>query len=146
MKEQILLNGITNDIAPTLLAGYYKYGVATLITGNFGTSGGAILEIETMQELINADSNGISRTIVAQYGAKGYSCLLRNDGFGITGVMEEIEPKMMQLVGDRGNPSVSVKETAFTVCSTPMSDRGQMVMEPKIAASRGRGKGWQQQL
>ena len=71
MKEQILLNGITNDIAPTLLAGYYKYGVATLITGNFGTSGGAILEIETMQELI---------------------------------------------------------------------------AEPKIAASRGRGKGWQQQL
>ena len=56
------------------------------------------------------------------------------------------EPKMMQLVGDRCNPSVSVKETAFTVCSTPMSDRGQMVMEPKIAASRGRGKGWQQQL
>ena len=109
MKEQILLNGITNDIAPTLLAGYYKYGVATLITGNFGTSGGAILEIETMQELI-------------------------------------AEPKTMQLVGDRGNPSVSVKETAFTVCSTPMSDRGQMVMEPKIAASRGRGKGWQQQL
>ena len=109
MKKQILLNGITNDIAPTLLAGYYKYGVATLITGNFGTSGGAILEIETMRELI-------------------------------------VEPKMMQLVGDRGNPSVSVKETAFTVCSTPMSDRGQMVMEPKIAASRGRGKGWQQQL
>ena len=71
MKKQILLNGITNDIAPTLLAGYYKYGVATLITGNFGTSGGAILEIETMQELI---------------------------------------------------------------------------AEPKIAASRGRGKGWQQQL
>ena len=62
--------------------------------------------------------------------------------------MQELiaEPKMMQLVGDRGNPSVSVKETAFTVCSTPMSDRGQMVMEPKIAASRGRGKGWQQQL
>ena len=61
-----------------------------------------------MQELINTDSNGISRTIVAQYGAKGYKCLFRNDGFGITGVMEEVEPK--------------------------------------IAASRGRGKGWQQQL
>ena len=105
-----------------------------------------IIEIETMKKLINADSNGISRTIVAQYGAKGYSCLLRNDGFGMTGVMEEVEPKMMQLVGDRGNPSVSVKETAFTVCSSPMSDRGQVVLEPKIAASRGRGKGWQQQL
>ena len=61
-----------------------------------------------MQKLINADSNGISRTIVARYGQKGYSCLFRNDGFGITGVMEKVEPK--------------------------------------IAASRGRGKGWQQQL
>ena len=189
MKKQILLNGITNDIAPTLLAGYYKYGVATLITGNFGTSGGAILEIETMQKLINADSNGNAKAIRACYGQCGFDSVLRGGGQGITGVMEEIEPKivgysrdseigkvksrhlkdlantittctgsgnncdqyvaepkMMQLVGDRGNPSVSVKETAFTVCSTPMSDRGQMVMEPKIAASRGRGKGWQQQL
>lgn len=189
MKKQILLNGITNDIAPTLLAGYYKYGVATLITGNFGTSGGAILEIETMQKLINADSNGNAKAIRACYGQCGFDSVLRGGGQGITGVMEETEPKivgysrdseigkvksrhlkdlantittctgsgnncdqyvaepkMMQLVGDRGNPSVSVKETAFTVCSTPMSDRGQMVMEPKIAASRGRGKGWQQQL
>ena len=146
MKKQILLNGITNDIAPTLLAGYYKYGVATLITGNFGTSGGAILEIETMQELINTDSNGNAKAIRACYGQCGFDSVLRGGGQGITGVMEEIEPKMMQLVGDRGNPSVSVKETAFTICSTPMSDRGQMVMEPKIAASRGRGKGWQQQL
>ena len=146
MKKQRLLNGITNDIAPTLLAGYYKYGVATLITGNFGTSGGAILEIETMQELINTDSNGNAKAIRACYGQCGFDSVLRGGGQGITGVMEEIEPKMMQWVGDRGNPSVSVKETAFTVCSTPMSDRGQMVMEPKIAASRGRGKGWQQQL
>ena len=189
MKEQILLNGITNNIAPTLTAGYYKYGVATLITGNFGTSGGAILEIETMQELINTDSIGNAKAIRACYGQCGFDSVLRGGGQGITGVMEEIEPKivgysrdseigkvksrhlkdlantittctgsgnncdqyvaepkMIQLVGDRGNPSVSVKETAFTVCSTPMSDRGQMVMEPKIAASRGRGKGWKQQL
>ena len=189
MKKQILLNGITNDIAPTLLAGYYKYGVATLITGNFGTSGGAILEIETMQELINTDSNGNAKAIRACYGQCGFDSVLRGGGQGITGVMEEIEPKivgysrdseigkvksrhlkdlantittctgsgnncdqyvaepkMMQLVGDRGNPSVSVKETAFTVCSTPMSDRGQMVMEPKIAASRGRGESNRQQL
>lgn len=142
-----------------------------------------------MQELINTDSNGNAKAIRACYGQCGFDSVLRGGGQGITGVMEEIEPKivgysrdseigkvksrhlkdlantittctgsgnncdqyvaepkMMQLVGDRGNPSVSVKETAFTVCSTPMSDRGQLVMEPKIAASRGRGKGWQQQL
>ena len=151
--------------------------------------GGAILEIETMQELINTDSHGNAKAIRACYGQCGFDSVLRGGGQGITGVMEEIEPKIvgysrdseigkvksrhlknlantittctgsgnncdqyvaepkiMQLVGDRGNPSISVKETAFTVCSTPMSDRGQMVMEPKIAASRGRGKGWQQQL
>lgn len=142
-----------------------------------------------MQELINTDSNGNAKAIRACYGQCGFDSVLRGGGQGITGVMEEIEPKivgysrdseigkvksrhlkdlantittctgsvnncdqyvaepkMMQLVGDRGNPSVSVKETAFTVCSTPMSDRGQMVMEPKIAASRGRGEGWKQQL
>ena len=131
-KSEKFFNGSMGGVARTLLADEHPQAV--------------IIEIETMKKLINADSNGISRTIVAQYGAKGYSCLLRNDGFGITGVMEEVEPKMMQLVGDRGNPSVSVKETAFTVCSSPMSDRGQVVLEPKIAASRGRGKGWQQQL
>lgn len=91
-----------------------------------------IIEIETMQELINTDSNGNAKAIRACYGQCGFDSVLRGGGQGITGVMEEIEPKMMQLVGDRGNPSVSVKETAFTVCSTPMSDRGQMVMEPKI--------------
>ena len=142
-----------------------------------------------MQELINTDSNGNAKAIRACYGQCGFDSVLRGGGQGITGVMEEIEPKivgysrdsetgnvksrhlkdlantittctgsggncdqyvaepkMMQLVGDRGNPSLSVKETAFTVCSTPMSDRGQMVMEPKIAASRGRGEFNQQQL
>ena len=99
-----------------------------------------------MQKLINTDSNGNAKAIRACYGQCGFDSVLRGGGQGITGVMEEIEPKMMQLVGDRGNPSVSVKETAFTVCSTPMSDRGQMVMEPKIAASRGRGEFNQQQL
>ena len=94
MKKQILLNGITNDIAPTLLAGYYKYGVATLITGNFGTSGGAILEIETMQELINTDSNGNAKAIRACYGQCGFDSVLRGGGQGITGVMEETEPKI----------------------------------------------------
>ena len=135
MKKQILLNGITNDIAPTLLAGYYKYGVATLITGNFGTSGGgAILEIETMQELINTDSNGISRTIVAQYGAKGYSCLLRNDGFGITGVMEEIEPKI-NLVGqyDSSQNSRVIDTDGVSYCmANGHKDGMPKIIEPNV--------------
>ena len=61
-----------------------------------------------MQELINTDSNGNAKAIRACYGQCGFDSVLRGGGQGITGVMEEIEPK--------------------------------------IAASRGRGKGWQQQL
>lgn len=32
------------ECAKTILAGYYKYGVATLLGGNFGTTGTVILE------------------------------------------------------------------------------------------------------
>lgn len=133
-----------------MTAGYYKYGVATLVTGNFGTTGGAVLEIEEMsdtnkiinagqydssqnsrivssegisyavtnghkdgmpkiiQEAINTDANGNAKAIRACYGQCGYDSVFRGTGQGITGVMEEVEPK--------------------------------------IAASRGRGEGWKQQL
>ena len=148
MKKQILFNPDNSgmDICRTIKTSYHKISTANLIRGGcYGASG--VLEIKDMQKAINTDADGNARTIVAQYGARGYSCLLRSgDGFGITGVMEVVEPRMMQLVGDRGNPSVSVKDIAFTVCSSPMSDRGQVVVEPKIAASRGRGEGWKQQL
>ena len=151
MKEQILLNGITNDIAPTLLAGYYKYGVATLITGNFGTSGGAILEIETMQKLINADSNGNAKAIRACYGQCGFDSVLRGGGQGITGVMEEIEPKIVGYSRDSEIGKVKsrhLKDLANTIttCTGSGNNCDQYIAEPKIAASRGRGKGWQQQL
>lgn len=146
MKKQILLNPDNSgaDICRTIKHSYNGCMANLIRTSTFGQTG--VLEIYTMQELTNTDSNGNDKAIRAFYGKCGFDSVFRGGGQGITGVMEEIEPKMMQLVGDRCNPSVSVKETAFTVCSTPMSDRGQMVMEPKIAASRGRGKDWQQQL
>lgn len=103
-----------------------------------------------MQKLINADSNGISRTIVAQYGAKGYKCLLRNDGFGITGVMEEIEPKIVGYTRDKKGIVVkrSLRDTSNTVTTFTGSGHNtdMYVAEPKIAASRGRGEFNQQHL
>nr|DAM23886.1 MAG TPA: hypothetical protein [Caudoviricetes sp.] len=35
----------------------------------------------------------------------------------------------IQLVGDRDNPSISLKEYAFTIPANPMSDRGQLILE-----------------
>lgn len=37
--------------------------------------------------------------------------------------------KMMQKVGDRGSPSISVKDYAFCINANPMSDRQQLVIE-----------------
>lgn len=58
-----------------------------------------------------------------------------------------LEPKIVQAVGDRGNHSYSVKDTAFTIPANPMSDRGQMVLEPKLVGGLGEkdwGKQWRQ--
>ena len=37
--------------------------------------------------------------------------------------------KIMQKVGDRDKPSISVKDYAFCVNANPMSDRQQLVLE-----------------
>lgn len=73
-----------------------------------GFSAPCVLEIEDMQKAINTDANGNAKAIRACYGQCGYDSVFRGTGQGITGVMEEVEPK--------------------------------------IAASRGRGEGWKQQL
>jgi len=39
------------------------------------------------------------------------------------------ETKVIQLVGDRDNPSVSIKDEAFCLSSNPMSDRRQSVLQ-----------------
>lgn len=61
-----------------------------------------------MKEAINTDANGNAKAIRACYGQCGYDSVFRGTGQGITGVMEDVKPK--------------------------------------IAASRGRGEGWKQQL
>ena len=37
--------------------------------------------------------------------------------------------KMIQKVGDRDNPTISIKDYAFCVNANPMSDRQQFVLE-----------------
>lgn len=49
-------------------------------------------------------------------------------------------PKVIELVGDRDNPSFSVKDIAFTIPSNPMSDRQQLVLEYESATAFGFGK------
>lgn len=47
-------------------------------------------------------------------------------------------PMVIQKFGDRGTNQYSIREYAHTIPANPMSDRGQMLVEPIIVASRGR--------
>ena len=103
-----------------------------------------------MQELINADINGNARAIRACYGQCGFDSVFRGGGQGITGVMEETQPKIVGYTRDSKGKVVkrSLRDISNTV--TTFKDSGcttdMYAAWPKIAASRGRGEGWQQQL
>ncbi len=43
MISNIPLNTDHDRCAPTVLAGYFKFGSRTLLLGNYGTSGGVIM-------------------------------------------------------------------------------------------------------
>lgn len=97
-----------------------------------------------MHELINTDSNGNSKTIRACYGQFGFDSVFRSGGQGITGVIEQTEPKIVGYTRDSKGKVVkrSLRDTGNTVttftgsgCTTDM-----YATEPKIAASRGRGE------
>ena len=101
--------------------------------------------------LINTDSNGNAKAIRACYGQCGFDSVFRGGGQGITGVMEEIEPKIVGYSRDSEIGKVKsrhLKDLANTIttCTGSGNNCDQYIAEPKIAASRGRGKGWQQQL
>lgn len=42
------------------------------------------------------------------------------------------EPQIIQKFGDRGTSQYSIRDYAHTIPANPMSDRGQMVIEPKL--------------
>lgn len=94
------------------------------------------MEIETIQELINADSNGNARAIRACYGQCGFDSVFRGGGQGITGVMEEckdnllVEPKI-NLVGqyDSSQNSRIIDTDGISYCMANGHKDGM----PKIA-------------
>lgn len=56
MKKMIPINVEQGGAAKTILAGYYKFGCATLLGDTFGTSGTAILEAYEAEKNDNRES------------------------------------------------------------------------------------------
>jgi DNA (cytosine-5)-methyltransferase 1 len=86
------------------------------------------------------DPAGIARTLKAEAGGVG-----AKTGLYAIPVLtpdraekrqNDVEPKIMQLVGDRDKPSLSIKDHAFTIPANPMSDREQMVVQPVLTPDR----------
>lgn len=92
-----------------------------------------IIEIETMQELINTDSNGNAKAIRACYGQCGFDSVFRGGGQGITGVMEEVEPKIAASRGrgesNRQQLEINNSGTSNTITSV---NKDNLLIEPKI--------------
>lgn len=61
LKKVVPINTVGGGVgvAKTVLSGYYKYGVQTLLTGNFGTTGTIIMEIYGNTEDTAGDQEGI---------------------------------------------------------------------------------------
>ncbi len=57
LKKVVPINTVGG--AKTVLSGYYKYGVQTLLTGNFGTTGTIIMEIYDNTEDTAGDEEGL---------------------------------------------------------------------------------------
>ena len=89
-----------------------------------------------MQELINADTNGNARAIRACYGQCGFDSVFRGGGQGITGVMEEVEPKIVGYTRDSKGKVVKRSLRDISNTATTFKDSGcttdMYVAEPKI--------------
>jgi len=90
------------------------------VSARFGTGGGNVplvqqpIAVDCYNQTINHKTSqtiGSSASDVNHYGAV-------------------LQPIAFQLSGDRDNPSVSVNDKAFCIPASPMSDRGQAVMQP----------------
>ena len=112
----------------------------------------AVIIEDDMQEAINTDSNGNVKAIRACYGQCDFDSVFRGGGQGITGVMEDVEPKIVGYSrSSEGSGKVTnrhLKDVANTLHTSTGSggNTDQYVAEPLIAASRGRGDGWKQHL
>ena len=87
-----------------------------------------------MKKLINADSNGNAKAIRACYGQCGFDSVLRGGGQGITGVMEEIEPKI-NLVGqyDSSQNSRVIDTEGISYCmANGHKDGMPKIIEPNV--------------
>ncbi len=128
--ENIIIGGMQKNQAVK------KDGISTTLTSAMGTGGGYVPMI--MQDSIRLgglyDEDDRKHQAGAVWDKECLSPTIDTMQGG------NRQPMIVQKVGDRGTSNYSVKEISNTIPANPMSDRGQLLLEPKIVASRGRNK------
>lgn len=149
MKEQDIMNGTADGLCPTLKAGYFKMGAANFVgrdKSEDGFSAPCVIEKEDMKEqkLINELKDGTCPTVLASYHKKGGADLTR-EKYGHPFVMDIVNGDsdgnartIVARYGQKGKSSIARHDG--------LGMTGVIEKEPVIAASRGRGEGWQQTL
>ena len=130
LKDQATtFDGLT-DVAHTLMARDYKgFGnqsmtgvVEPIIVASRGRNPENPSDRTTgspTEQRLEANTNGTTNTITT----------VAKDNY-------VMEPQIIQKFGDRGTSQYSIRDYAHTIPANPMSDRGQMVMEPVVCEQR----------
>lgn len=86
------------------------------------------------QDLLNGERFGADSTINDTKKREISNCIIARYDAGIVNQKQSglvvVEPKICQKVGDRGTNNYSVKDISNTIPANPMSDRGQLLLEP----------------
>lgn len=130
LKDQATtFDGLT-DVAHTLMARDYKgFGnqsmtgvIEPIIVASRGRNPENPSDRTTgspTEQRLEANTNGTTNTITT----------VAKDNY-------VMEPQIIQKFGDRGTSQYSIRDYAHTIPANPMSDRGQMVMEPVVCEQR----------
>ena len=92
-------------------------------TGSGGNTDQFVKECIQVAQIYDQEQNPINGRV---YDADGICPTLRTPRGGLS------EPKIIQKVGDRGTDNYSCKSISNTIPANPMSDREQLLVEPKI--------------
>lgn len=113
-------------------------GVAPCITAMAGSGGG---NVPMLQEPTDPTFLRYGFGHGAQGANKDMAYAVKASAFEANNFIVEGEPKMVQKVGDRGTDNYSINEISNTIPANPMSDRGQVLVEPKIVGYSRDSKG-----
>ena len=134
------------DINPVRIGNIYDESYGTGYAGNVWDKDGISPTLQTAQGGNRQPLVIDEIKVVGNYMPSNHDASRVVDIDGIAPTVKEnhgtvtaiAEPQIIQKYGDRGTSQYSVRDYAHTIPANPMSDRGQMVVEPFVVASRGR--------